>query len=140
MPKLMRPKGGAGFDVADIAGMMGPFGLPAVGAGLVGKITSRIPPEMIEGLTERLNKPIQAGRRLLQSINPASEASVMQEAAGAKRMVAPSRTFNLNPGEEDALKKLEELASLTGSDTRQINPFGHGTFKEPPIPQRRRLP
>lgn len=107
MPKL-RILDGQQPNIADIAGLMGPLGIPGAAAGVIQKLA----PEDLSMLQELLGKPIRLGKRLvrLSSADPGANKAILHTSMGER----------LNTTIEDFLNAFKAI----GEDTAEQFPEG----------------
>lgn len=120
MPLLKRSLDGQTPNVADIAGLMGPLGIP----GAIGGVMSKLSPEDMAMLNDLLGKPVQLGKRLvrLSSGNPATNKAILHTSLGER----------VSTGLDEFLNAFKSI----GADTAE--PFPEGaviTARGVPAPQ-----
>lgn len=100
-----------GDPLSEVAGLMGPLGLPAAVGGVLGKAT-KLTPDDLMALNDLLGKPIRIGKRLLRlsSGDPAANKAIIHAATG-ERFSSPLDEF-LN------------LWRTAGEDTAEAFPEG----------------
>ena len=80
--------------VADIAGLMGPLGLPGAVGGVLGR-AAKLSPDDLSELHELLGKPLILGKRLLRlsSADPATNKAILHDATHGERTATPLDEF-----------------------------------------------
>ena len=81
-------------SVAEVAGLMGPLGIPGAIGGVLGKAAKLSPDDMAQ-IHELLGKPIKLGKRLLRlsSGDPQKNTAILHSATDGERMATPLDEF-----------------------------------------------
>jgi hypothetical protein len=112
MPGPVMRKRAADPDVADIAGLMGPLGVPATAMAGIGKAL-KMNPEVYQQVQELLGRPIEIGKRLmrLSSMNPEKNVAILHDATKGERI-------------STSIDDLWKAFSQAGQPSEQIFPEG----------------
>lgn len=97
MPLMQRRLGMDGSPtsmLADIGSLLGPLGIPAAVAGVLGKPIN-LSPDDLSVLHELLGDGIKLGKRFvrLSSVNPAKNTAILHDATAGERLAMPIDDF-----------------------------------------------